>query len=215
LAEESNSAPSDEVAGPTELKYATTYAQATDEDRAVIMSYLIEMFPNVSRKQIETVLMENSTHQGVALLSERLSAEPPPTNVPPAAAAYKPKKPSLIDDDEEEEEIDHYRNLAPWMQGGSLSEEQPLSLDKKRSASHDEVVQRVIQESKGMSLEDSDGKPPPRVCEVEDQWHSQMGNQLELPTDPNAYDELGNLKQPAKKPPPVAGFYDLDKLKNN
>ena len=82
LGEESMRQPSDEVALPPELKDTTTYAQAIDEDRDVILSYLIEMFPNIARQEIEVVLMQHSTHQSVSILSERgqtlETLKPPP-----------------------------------------------------------------------------------------------------------------------------------------
>mmetsp|Transcript_9339 Transcript_9339/g.14397 ORF Transcript_9339/g.14397 Transcript_9339/m.14397 type:complete len:375 (+) Transcript_9339:120-1244(+) len=68
LAEESSAPPSDEVL-PPDLKHTTTYAQANDENRAIIMSYLTEMFPQIPENQIVRVLMTHSTHKGVAILS--------------------------------------------------------------------------------------------------------------------------------------------------
>mmetsp|Transcript_3153 Transcript_3153/g.4776 ORF Transcript_3153/g.4776 Transcript_3153/m.4776 type:complete len:375 (+) Transcript_3153:130-1254(+) len=68
LAEESSAPPSDEVLPPS-LQHTTTYAQASDENRAIIISYLTEMFPTIPENQIVGVLMKYSTHKGVAILS--------------------------------------------------------------------------------------------------------------------------------------------------
>mmetsp|Transcript_17492 Transcript_17492/g.29053 ORF Transcript_17492/g.29053 Transcript_17492/m.29053 type:complete len:236 (+) Transcript_17492:1-708(+) len=192
LAEESAAEPSDDVAYPTELQHATTYAQATDKDRAIIMSYLIDMFPHIRQKQIENVLMKHSTHNGVAVLSEvgSDSQPPPPKKVPPVAA----RRESLIDDDEDECEILH--PPIPWMQ------QQP-DLDRKpspaydinsggtntnsfaaaaktpdfvqhQSNSHTGILERVLEESKKEALLEQGRfaaglkKAPPRQYETEE-----------------------------------------------
>jgi hypothetical protein len=81
--------PSDDLLLPPGLTYATTYAQGNDEHRAIIMTYLTEMFPEIPRIEIESVLMSHSTHQAVSILTEWPSGQvlkrPPP--VPAAAAA--------------------------------------------------------------------------------------------------------------------------------
>jgi hypothetical protein len=120
LAEESAAEPSDIFAFPTELQHATTYAQATDEDRAIIMSYLMDMFPRIGAENIESVLMQHSTHNGVAVLSE-VGSQPPLSRkkAPPATAGRQ----LLIDDDEEDYEFRH--PPISWMQ---------QQMDKKRPA---------------------------------------------------------------------------------
>ena len=100
LAEESattTSCPSDDILLPPELQHATTYAQGVDEHRAIIMSYLTEMFPEIPPADIESVLMDHSTHQSVSILAKRSSSsssppldqmlKPPPSAAPFVAAA--------------------------------------------------------------------------------------------------------------------------------
>lgn len=69
LAEESSVKPADELACRTELKPATTYAQATDENRTKILLYVRDMFPQIPASEIESILMQHSIHHGVSILS--------------------------------------------------------------------------------------------------------------------------------------------------
>ena len=67
--------PSDELLLPPDLTHATTYAQGNDEHRAIIMTYLTEMFPEIPRIEIESLLMRHSTHQTVSILAEWSASE--------------------------------------------------------------------------------------------------------------------------------------------
>ena len=107
LAEESSAYPSDDVIFPTELKHATTYAQASVDDRLVIMSYLMDMFPDIPSNQIENVLMLHSTHHGVSILSEEGGVTTAsPTRSAPAVAAANQRRLSLIDSDDDDDDDD-------------------------------------------------------------------------------------------------------------
>ena len=71
LAEElTDGTPSDEVVGSIPLTYATTYAQSSRTDQRFLLESLQEMFPKISTERIESALMQNSTHQAVAILAE-------------------------------------------------------------------------------------------------------------------------------------------------
>lgn len=89
--------PSDELLLPPDLTHATTYAQGNDEHRAIIMTYLTEMFPKIPRIEIEPLLMCHSTHKTVTILAEWSSGEvlkkhPPPPPAFPAGAVIPATK---------------------------------------------------------------------------------------------------------------------------
>lgn len=227
LAEESSAEPSDNVAYPTELKHATTYAQATDEDRAIIMSYLLDMFPHIEPGKIESVLMQHSTHNGVAVLSE-VGSSSQPSPAKKKAAPMTAKKESLIDDDEDEYEFQHPQT--PWMQT------QP-DLDRKPSAFHSDnkglkssgtaaaaagtpgfaqsqsnsysgIMERVLKESQQDAIRDQDRfaagikKAPPKQYGKEDRKYSPTGRERDS-------EEFDILKPKGAQ---KNAFYDLNSL---
>ena len=138
LAEESNyNAPSDEVIGPSQLQYATTYAQATTQDRRVIMSYLKEMFPHIQERDIESVLMKHSTHKGVAILSEHISRRNNNninnTTASTANATSNERQLTLLMDDEPV--VKHRGKLQPQAAQQSIDNLGPPTLKPQRSNS--------------------------------------------------------------------------------
>jgi hypothetical protein len=62
--------PSDEIVGPLGLSRATTYSQASENDQAFLLKHLSDIFPMIAKERIESTLMDNSTYQAVAILSQ-------------------------------------------------------------------------------------------------------------------------------------------------
>lgn len=227
LAEESLGKPSDDVM-PTELNHCTTYAQATDQDRDLIMSYLKDMFPHIGTKQIAEVLMQHSTHQGVAILSNGLPTEnttasrkPPPVAAAAAAAAAAPvaKRQSLIDSDEEEELELLDLHKIPWSPPKGVQHRPSPRLELKKSASFSDRKKAAV------------GKPAMQKPVLEHQRSASYDNVLALVLTQSRQDALDqqrkswesglvdnhqqedDVKQSASERVNPKDFYDLNALK--
>jgi len=147
LAEESSALPSDSVPCPTELQHTTTYAQANDENRTIIMSYLMEMFPHIPMKKIEKVVMKYSTHKGVAILS----GEGEELNPTASASLSNRKRAPVTEKRAPVTENQAYRQSQDYNDfnknrelEGSLKQD---TFKKQKSSSYDEVLERVLRES--------------------------------------------------------------------
>eukprot|EP00548_Thalassiothrix_antarctica_P002633 CAMPEP_0194129686 /NCGR_PEP_ID=MMETSP0152-20130528/895_1 /TAXON_ID=1049557 /ORGANISM="Thalassiothrix antarctica, Strain L6-D1" /LENGTH=402 /DNA_ID=CAMNT_0038823995 /DNA_START=295 /DNA_END=1503 /DNA_ORIENTATION=+ len=145
LAEESSAAPSDSVACPTELQHTTTYAQANDENRAIIMSYLMEMFPHIPMKKIEKVVMKYSTHKGVAILSgegERLNPTVPASPPDQKCAPIDQNRPYR----QKSNDNTDFNSINKEFKELETSIKQ-TTFKKQKSSTYDPVLERVLRES--------------------------------------------------------------------
>ena len=60
-----------DTAAGTALHRGTTFANANTYAREIIMQQVLEIFPEANPKEIEGILMEHSTYQSVAILSQK------------------------------------------------------------------------------------------------------------------------------------------------